>query len=89
MTGRLNEIDKRPKAAEGIGLQVTSGSLLANICTKLVIAFSVTGSLTFRMADGNSVTLSVMPVGCFTFDVQFDTVTWTGTATAVAFYNPT
>ena len=88
MAGRENEIDRRALNSPGIGLAVTSGVQLATPCTKLVICFSVTGNLTLRMMDGNSVTISSVPVGMFTLDVQFDTVTWTGTATAVAFYNP-
>ncbi len=84
---RENETNNRPLAAPAGSQQVTSGVLLNQIAHKLVIAFSVTGSLTIRTLDGVSTTLSVMPVGVFTFDVQFDTVTWTGTATAVAFYH--
>ena len=88
MAGRENEIDRRALNSPGIGLAVTSGVLLATPCTKLIISFTVTGNLTLRMMDGNSVTITGMPVGVFTFDVQFDTVTWTGTANAVAFFNP-
>jgi hypothetical protein len=87
-TGRENEIDRRGLNSPGVGLTCTSGVQLATPCTKLVICFSVSGNLTLRMMDGNSVTINSLPIGMFTLDVQFDTVTWTGTATAVAFFSP-
>ena len=83
---RESENDPRPLSALGGSIQVTSGALLAEICHKLVIVFTVAGNLTVRTLDGTSTTLATMPVGPFTLDAQFDTVTWTGTATATAFY---
>jgi hypothetical protein len=87
MTSRVSEADKRPLSAPICSQQVTSGTDLLQIGCKLVIVFSVTGALTIRTLDGVSTTLSNMPVGVFTFDVQHDKVTWTGTATATSFFN--
>ena len=88
MAGRENEIDRRGLNPPGIGLTVTSGVQLATPCTKLVINFTASGNLTLRTMDGNSVTITGVPIMLLTLDVQFDTVTWTGTANAVAFFNP-
>jgi hypothetical protein len=86
MAGRINESRNSPLIPPNTSLQVSSGVLLGSPCTKLVICFSATGTLTIRTLDGQSQALALMPVGVFTFDIQFDTVTWTGTATAVAYY---
>jgi hypothetical protein len=88
MTSRLSEADKRPLSAPTSAQQVTSGAQLAQIGCKLVIVFTVSGNLTIRTLDGVSTAFTSMPTGVFTFDVQHDTVTWTGTATAVSFFNP-
>ena len=48
---------------------------------------TVAGNLTIQTLDGAAPTLTGLQVGTWTFDVQFDKVTWTGTATAVGFYN--
>lgn len=76
----------KPLSAPGGAVQLTSGVAPSEICHKLAITFSVTGNLTIVALDGTSVTLNSMPVGHFQFDVQFQSVTWTGTATAVGFW---
>lgn len=83
---RINEGDARPLIAPQGSEQLTSGNTTAHICHKLIVCFSVGGNLTIQTLDGTAVTISSMPVGCFDFDIQFDKVTWTGTATAAGFY---
>lgn len=79
----------RPLSSLGGAVQLASGAAPANgiVCHKLAVCFSVTGNLTIVALDGNTVTINSLPVGCYQFDVQFQSVTWTGTATAVGFYS--
>lgn len=86
---RENEVDRRALSAPSGSQAIVSGALTAAVCHKLVI--NVTTALTnlaIRTLDGNAPSLGAVPVGLFTFDVQFDMVTITGgAATAVGFYH--
>lgn len=86
---RENEVDRRPLGAPSGSVAIVSGVQTAAICHKLVInvTTALTG-LTIRTLDGQAQPLGAVPVGLFTFDVQFDMVTITGgAATAVGFYH--
>jgi hypothetical protein len=85
MASKISESRNSPLIPQNTGVQLTSGAAVA-MCTKLVIVFTVSGNLTVRMADGNSWTLTAMPIGYYTFDINFDTATWTGTATAIGLF---
>lgn len=87
MANRVAEIDRKPLAPQSGCVAIASGTTIAPIVTKFVIVFTVSGNLTIQCLDGTSVTLSSMPTGYYTFDVQTDKVTWTGTATAAGFYH--
>lgn len=85
---RENENDPRPLQPPGGSFAPTSGVLMPMIGCKLVVnVTTAAASLSFRTLDGNTIVIatSSLPVGVYTFDVQFDTVTWT-TATVAAFY---
>lgn len=86
---RLNEGDRRPLAAPGGSVLPATGVVIVPICHKLVI--NVTTALTtfaIRTLDGSAIALGAIPVGVWTFDVQFDMVTWTGGAMSpVGFYH--
>lgn len=86
---RQIEADRRPLAAPSGSVTPTTGVQIGQICHKLVI--NVTTALTafsIRTLDGNASALGALPIGVFTFDVQFDMVTWTGgAASVVAFYH--
>lgn len=82
-----NEVDNRPYAPPAASEAVTTATALSRINHKLVM--NVTTALsTFSITtlDGTAAALGALPVGLWTFDVQFTKVTWTGgAATAVAF----
>jgi len=78
--------DPRPLSAPGGSQQVTSGSALAQVGCKLVVCVAAAGNLTITTLDGTATTLTGLPAGVFTFDVQHQLVSWTGTMTAVSFY---
>lgn len=82
-----NEVDNRPYAPPSASEAVVSGTPTSRICHKLVI--NVTTALTtfaITTLDGTAAALGALPVGLWTFDVQFNKVTWTGgAATAAAF----
>jgi hypothetical protein len=80
------ENDTRPLCAPGGSQQVTSGTELTQVGCKLVVCVAATGNLTIETLDGASPTLTALPVGVFTFDVQHQKATWTGTMTAVSFF---
>jgi hypothetical protein len=87
---RQSEADRRPIAAPAGSVTPVSGTPIAQICHKLVI--NVTTALTsfsIRTLDGNASALGALPVGLWTFDVQFDEVTWAGGTVGgiVAFYH--
>ncbi len=81
-----NQNDPRPLSAPGGSQQVTSGTALSQIGCKLVVCVTVTGNLSITTLDGATTTLTSLPVGVFTIDVQHTLVAWTGTMTAVSFY---
>lgn len=85
----LRDADKRPLSPPFVSEIPSTGTALSRVCCKLVI--NVTTALTtfaIRTLDGNSLALGAIPVGVWTFDVQFDMVTWTGGAMSpVAFAN--
>lgn len=86
MAARETENDTRPLCAPGGSAQVTSGTALGQVGHKLVVCVAVTGNLTITTLDGTAVTLTALPVGVFTFDVQHTLASWTGTMTAASFY---
>lgn len=84
---RENESDRRPLAAPGGSVQVSSGTLLGVICSKFLVCCTASGNLTFRTLDGTSTTLTGLQTGTYSFDLQADTVTWTGTMTVIGLYH--
>lgn len=83
---RQNENSPKPLSAPGGSQQVTSGTALPVIGHKLVVVVTVSGNLSITTLDNTTVTLTGLPVGVFTFDVQHQLVSWTGTMTAASFY---
>lgn len=81
---RENENQPLPLSAPGASEAIVSATQTSRICCKLVV--NVTTALTtfaIRTLDGTAAALGALPVGVWTFDVQFDMVTWTGGAATV------
>lgn len=87
MAANENEVDNRPYAPPAVSEAVVSGTPTGRICHKLVI--NVTTALTtfaITTLDGVAAGLGALPVGVYTFDIQFNKVTWTGGAATAAAY---
>jgi hypothetical protein len=65
---------------------LSSGVAPGPILSKLIISYTVSGTLSFTTLDGVTTSVGTLPVGTFMFDVQFTAVTWSGTAVAAGFF---
>jgi hypothetical protein len=86
MANRIIESKNQPIVAPNSSVQLSSGVATVPPCSKLVMVTTVAGNVTIKTLDGTSVTLTTVPTGILVLDIQFDTVTWAGTATAAGFY---
>lgn len=87
MVAKLSEADRRPLASPPLGVALSSGTAPGPIIQKLIVNCTVTGALTLTMVDGSTVLLGTLPVGVYVFDVQCQSVAWTGTMVVGGFWH--
>ncbi len=87
MANRESEADRRAVATPSGSLTPTSGAVFIPICHKFFVNVTGTGTLSFHTLDGTTSSLGTLPVGVYVFDVQADTLTWTGTMVIIGLYH--
>jgi hypothetical protein len=88
MAARENEADKRPRQACAGSFTPTSGVLFNPISAIVYVNVTAAGNMTFHTLDGNSTVMALATTpGFYVFEIQCDTLTWTGTMAVMVCYN--
>lgn len=75
----------QPLASLNGSVALTTGVAPGTICQRLFINATSASTVGITTLDGTTVSLGVLPIGVYQFDIQFTSVTFTA-GTAVGFY---
>ena len=75
----------QPLGARNGSVALTTNTDPGVVCQRLVLNATGASTVTITTLDGTTVSLGVLPVGVYQFDVQFTKVTFTA-GTAVGFF---